>query len=300
MSSSITRFFENKQKEKLQGNQLKFPVGLTETGNDKFLMFQIFKTSKIFSGSSQQLANGKGGTNDTVSKKENIIKTIVLPIPANLTDAYNYDYSGEPLGGLVGVALEALARNSTGAGLLKDVAGGAAGAQFASVFALNAINALGQAANAPGLANAYVGAANPYLKNNFRGVGFKRHAFEYFMAARNAEDSIQIKKIVDAFRLYSAPFGAQDPILDTQYIFSISFSENVRPFLYKFQDCFLTDVVVSYNTSGSSAFHTEGAPVDVTLKLDFTENRIADGTWIEENYQDMDNFDTSQSTIFSF
>lgn len=262
-----------------------------ETGLDKFMKFDVYFNKKPFRQDPLQ-SNLKG--------------SVQLPIPANIQDNYSWKYQDTQLGRFLGPMAPSI-KNAIMSLSKNPSFGGAVGA-VESIFGSVDTNALGVAAisNIVGIAaegagstggsadSFFIGAANPYLVNNFAGVGFKTWSFQFFMVPRNRKDSEACRQIINFFRYFASPsFDSSGSILDTSYTFKLGFfgvpgsfpsvapqsptalsASSANPYLPVIQESVLTDMQVAYNSSGLSAFHSDGSPVDYLVSLQFKETKI--------------------------
>lgn len=148
-------------------------------------------------------------------------------------------------------------------------------------------------------------AINPQLQVLFRGIGFRTFQFDFILTPYNQKEAQDIKDIIHAFKYHSAPkivrntpeldlYGPAgesapaplgSPFFEIPETFTIEFmyngktNENVN----RIAECVLTSVNVDYAPNGW-ATHTEGAPVQTRLTLQFQEIEIIDKTKIQEGY----------------
>lgn len=158
-------------------------------------------------------------------------------------------------------------------------------------------------------------AINPQLQVLFRGIGFRTFQFDFILTPYNQKEAQDIKDIIHAFKYHSAPeitkaagpanqgtvssidYDATglttsassvigSPFFNIPETFTIEFmyngktNENVN----RIAECVLTSVNVDYAPNGHWATHTEGAPVQTRLSLQFQEIEVIDKTKIREGY----------------
>jgi len=240
-----------------------------------------------------------------------ILRSIILPIPANLGVEYSAGYSNESLG-----ALGAMAQGSMGGAEL-----GAAGSDLSSFIsekvaaAKNAFKTdksdaqvksgtivagaaavvgatagaglLGGALAAGGVANIGTGlmqnegiAINPHMAVVFQGVDFRTHSFQYKFIAKNQEESDRLKELINVMKENMLPeykFGTERAGFAFKYPneFTIEFSSKLSPYLFDIGTSVMTGLSVNYNGEGiPTFFETTGAPVSIDITMSFQETRI--------------------------
>ena len=148
-------------------------------------------------------------------------------------------------------------------------------------------------------------AINPQLQVLFRGVGFRTFQFDFLLTPYNEKEAEDIKKIIKLFKFYSAPeivsgngtaldpHGAEtvqkselgSPFFEVPQTFTIEFFHDGKPNTHvnKIARSVLTNINVDY-APNRWATHTEGAPVQIGLTLQFQEIEIIDKRKISEGY----------------
>ena len=228
--------------------------------------------------------------------------TIALPIPSNLSTGYGASYSQEGIGILGQEAREFVAgggglqsaAEKLKSGEAADILGQQAKAiaASASVEAAALVGGLvagpagvGVGAAAAGLARgALAGAAiavNPHLAVLFEGVGFRSHSFQYKFSPRNQGESNALKRIIKVFKFAMHPEEKDLAFFRYPDEFDITFPNN-ELFLFKIGTSVLTDFQINYNPDGGSYFHENGAPVSVSLSMNFTELDVLTKAEIDE------------------
>jgi hypothetical protein len=241
--------------------------------------------------------------------------TIFLPVPIDLTDETNLDYSEyESFGGLdkllqngttsdfaaslgeaAGGSLQAMALG--GARYLPEAtaklgAGLASKALKVPVSAGNLGTRLGQ------IAGTQIGAlVNPALAVEFRGIQRKSYTFTWRMVAKSADESKRINQIVDCIRWNILPEKVSgDWILTYPNIAFMKFHGNLEygkadapRQLIQFapQGAVVRRMAVTYN--GSSAqqvfFDQTGEPIEVAIQLELEDRGILTRELIDSSWQ---------------
>lgn len=264
---------------------LTFPSNLEK----HFLMFKVKKRER----QTQKIAAG--------SQIKNVIS---LPIPANLSTGYNAKYANAPIGP-GGALAQAVAAGDTssissvvdsmnggdgGGGLLgaiKNVGAGVAENQLGTIIGA-AIGGIpgGVAGDLAGdaltgtLQSAGV-ARNPHLAVLFEGVDMRTHQFQYKLIARNAAESNTLRSIITQFKLAMAPeFNQANHFFNYPDEFDIEFSKPL--FLFKIGTSVLVDFQVNYTAQDGSLFHSNRAPLAVSISMTFQELDIITKQEIKE------------------
>lgn len=243
-------------------------------------------------------------------KKETILANIYLPIPSKLTTGYTSTYENGGIGALgkTGAKAGNIARdlisgsksvtsiissfNSQSAELAKtdfDSAFGAGGALIANMV-LSGEGGTGGLQDAIGkdlIKGAMFGAGvatNPHQAMLFNTVEFRKHAFSYQFAPKNAKESETVKEIIYRFKYHGAPgYAYQDCFFNYPDEFVITFHH--PKFLFKIAPSVLTSFTVDYTASEMPAFFSENnAPVHINISLEFTETTIIVKSGIESGY----------------
>lgn len=135
-------------------------------------------------------------------------------------------------------------------------------------------------------------AMNPQLQVLFRGIGFRQFQFDFVLTPYSQEESDIIKKIIEKFKMASAPeittngvfnqglFMKIPDVFDIQFLYKGAENKNV----HKIGESVLTNVNVDYAGAGTWATHNDGSPVQIKLTLQFTETVIIDKKKIKEGY----------------
>lgn len=134
-------------------------------------------------------------------------------------------------------------------------------------------------------------ALNPQMQVIFRSIGFRSHQFDFTLTPYSQEEAIQIKKIVESFKMAAAPEVQASSIFGKGLFFKVPDRFNIR-FLYngrrnenihRIAECVLQNIAVDYAPMGWATFG-DGNPVQTKLTLQFQEIEIIDKTRIKEGY----------------
>jgi len=254
-----------------------------------------------------------GSKNGFIEINETDIKSITLPLPKNLSETYNVDWSAEA----IGATTSNMADRMGGINSLKDMSDefgdrdtitqmvkqslASSGAKLAESKDIGIIaaaisnffgkSAAGSAATAAlvevitgGLRGSMIGkglAVNPYLAMLFNGISMRDHPFTFEFFARNQNESKMIRDIINRFKYNMLPgfnknqFDTGRVLFDYPNIFHIAFMQD--DFLFAFKPCVLTNMSVNYHQQGDAFyFDIDGkkAPVSIQLQLQFKEMEI--------------------------
>lgn len=240
---------------------------------------------------------------------KNKSKTILLPIPSNISDTNAARYGSSELNSIAGAAIggivdimEAGGAFSKGvaAGTQKVVdeigntvsnisgaAGGLSGAQgfLTRQLAASAAGMLG-ANITPSqlLARTQGEILNPNMELLFNGPTLRSFRFSFKMTPRNSTEAGEIKQIINCFKQSMAPkvgssnseinnAGGTNTFLRTPNVFELTYRQGggEHKFLNKFKQCFLESISVNYTADGAYATYDDGTPVSMVMDLSFKE-----------------------------
>lgn len=135
---------------------------------------------------------------------------------------------------------------------------------------------------------------NPQKQILFKGVEFRNFTMSFTFTPYSAAEAQQVKKIIEKFRMYAAPkrnsqfdsAGNQSNMFWVPpAIFEIEFrmSGQTNDKLPKLKDCVIESIDVNYAPNGWTA-HTDGAPVQTTMTIEFKEIALISRDDISEGY----------------
>ena len=227
--------------------------------------------------------------------------TIILPIPANLSDSNNVQYGDSRLNGLAAVGVQAAegvmatdltqglsgtlkqldeVRKQTSTELKKGTTQGAALNVLNKALASEAVNIFGGNVTVNDLLSRSNGEIlNPNMELLFNNVTLRNFRFQFKLTPRNEKESEQVKLIIRAFKRNMAAqaqgglVGSGNFFLKTPNVFKLRYrtGRNNHPFLNKFKQCFLTDMQTTYTGEGVYSTYDDGTPVSMILDLSFKE-----------------------------
>ena len=116
---------------------------------------------------------------------------------------------------------------------------------------------------------------NPNKELLFNNISLREFGFSFVFTARGIDEANEIKKIIHAFKKYSAPkTGSTGFFLASPDVFQISYlhrGNQPHPFLNKFKVAALKNVSVNYTGSSTYSTYTDGTPTHIIMSLSFSE-----------------------------
>ena len=238
-----------------------------------------------------------GGARKNSNKKSE--KTILLPIPSNISDTNSVSYESSNLNSIAGAAVGAVVGTMKSGGAYTGSFGeGFTATKDALKKGASKINdAVGSgdevkgfitrflASKAVGLANINITPEqilarsegkilNPNMELLFNGPGLRSFRFQFKLTPRGRKERDEVEAIIRTFKKHMAPkVNASGTFLNTPDIFELRYRKGngEHPFLNKFKQCFLSSVNVNYTGEGTYATYNDGTPVSMTMDLSFQE-----------------------------
>ncbi len=299
-----------KGKKRKFGN-FRYPMAVLDKHSD-FLEVKVLEyRAPGFESSGEGKSFSLKASSDTLGKnKEDILGTIILPVPQTITDSNGVTWGENSLNGLaakgLGIAGAVMSANSmkeagkdaTEQGkkavsdfLSDDMTQSAVNAQFASM----AVNALGGNTTSGSILARQTGAVlNPNMELLFGGVQLRSFSFDFDFAPRDERESIEIKKIIRAFKVHmNAKRTTQDNgggsglFIKSPDVFQLTYKTGNKDhqFLHKFKPMAMVNMAVNYTGAGTYATYDNTSPVQLKMNLTFQElNPI-----YSEDYDGVDN-----------
>tara|TARA_B100000965_G_scaffold87778_1_gene71224 strand:- start:984 stop:2303 length:1320 start_codon:yes stop_codon:yes gene_type:complete len=300
--------------QKRRGGVLRYPLeALTEQTD--YLQIDIEKYEPIGSsyasapGDSNRyvkgniLSNraGRRGANKLSTKPLINAGTILLPIPANLSDTNNVQYDSSTLNGLAAAGVQAAegimttdftqgfnqglkqlnqVRQDVAANIKDGVNEAGATNVITKALAAEAVNIFGANVTVNQLlARGNGEILNPNMELLFGGPTLRNFRFQFKFTPRNPKESEQVKLIIRAFKRNMAPqaqggdLGSGNWFLKTPNVFKLRYRTGRRdhPFLNRFKQCFLSDMQTTYTGDGVYMTYDDATPVSIILDLSFKE-----------------------------
>lgn len=277
---------------------LRYPYTLIAETTD-YLQIDVIKYKPI----GKDIVNAPGGRRNQGKSK---IKTILLPIPSNISDSNSTKYGDSSLNSIgaaaVGGILNVMGsgkeftkgmKEGTQAGLdaatgafaeISGTAGGIGGMQgfLTRKLATDAAGLAGVNITPDQLLARTTGEIlNPNMELLFNGPSLRSFRFSFKMTPRNDTEAGEIKKIIRCFKTHMAPkvssgegsTTTNTTFLSTPDVFELRYRQGAteHSFLNKFKQCFMESINVSYTADGTYATYDDGTPVSMVMTLSFKE-----------------------------
>lgn len=230
------------------------------------------------------------------------IKTIILPIPSNISDTNAARFGDSELntigaallGGVTGIMESGkdftggvqAGLNATGNAIqetLQGLSSSSGGFEGISGFitrkaASSAVGILGVNVSPQQiLARTQGEILNPNLELLFGGPTLRSFRFSFKFVPRNRSEAQEVMEIIRCFKMNMAPkvkgTSIEHTMMKTPNVFELRYKkgQTPHPFLNRFKQCFLETVSVNYTADGTYATYENGEPVSMTLDLSFKE-----------------------------
>ena len=142
-------------------------------------------------------------------------------------------------------------------------------------------------------------AKNDATVTTFEGSNIRQFAFSFKMVASSAEESETMRIIEHTFRKYMYALKVSEAFLQYPPLFRIKFlkGDKINKHLPRIFDSYLTGMTATYNDGGGNMFFGTGAPSEMTLELNFQEQKQLTRDDIY-NVDDVNPNDISQNITF--
>ena len=274
-------------------SQLRYPYETTESAQD-YIRFSIFKYKRakraLRGDNNRAQAVFARGTGDVTveTNPRDLLGSILLPVPAQVTDSNTAAYGDNSLNSFAARGFEGALDVATGANpeealrrgidSIKSFAGLAVDNRNLLVTSLvaNAVNQFGANLDINSvLARSSGQIINPNMELLFNAPTLRQFKFQFKFTPRFEKETLEVKRIIKAFKKNMSPKSGQTgQTLTTPNIFQLQYVKgNGRPqgFLHQFKLCALTDISVNYTGDGTYATYYDGTPVSMTMALSFNE-----------------------------
>jgi hypothetical protein len=290
---------------------LRYPNDLNNTHSD-WVRFQFFKYDAPYkTGNSltpnsnvSQFLNQYNGKFAKGTFGSSELPDIAMYMPEDLSTSYAAKWGGREFGPLASLGLSAAGAvmNATDEGAAKRAAEqlkqqvpgmvkGAIpyiGAGLAAA-AMNNIPGMGGNVQANDiLASTRGEILNPNTEVLYQGPELRTFNLNFKMVARNEGESETIKKICNTFKKAALPSGlSQTPnLISVPKIVKVTFKHkgSDHPYLTQYKCAGIGNVSINNTPDGAWASYVTGAPVAVTLGLQFTELKLVYSEDIDEGF----------------
>ena len=231
--------------------------------------------------------------------KKDTIQTIYLPIPQGLSDTNSVGWGEDSLN-----TAEALIANNLskvlqkgdlppairdaavdlGKGIQNSTSNGAAQKGVLSYFVAKLTNSLGGNTSPEGILTRATGQTlNPHMELLFKSVSLRSYTFSFDFAPRDADEALEVKNIIRAFKKYMSPknagknnsinSGAGGIFISSPNVFQLEYrtGNKKHPFLNSFKPMAMTNMQVNYTASGTYSTYEDATPVHLQMTLSFQE-----------------------------
>lgn len=290
------------------GQPLRYPNDLAE-GSGDYVVFEFYKYLPPYKG--VQSGESYVERYNSVYSDENISRSkadgypvIALYMPEDISSSYTAKWGGREFGPLAGAGLalaggvmnagdqasmKAAADNFTNAAKgIKEGALPYIGASLVSK-AMNVIPGMGGGVTANDiLASTRGEILNPNTEVLYQGPDLRNFTMNFKMVARNKNESDSILQICKTFKKASLPEGKNKAtnLIDVPKMVKVRFkygtSEN--KWIPKYKLAAIGNVNVNYTPDGTWATYEGGAPVAVTLQVQFMELKLVYSEDIADGY----------------
>ena len=282
---SIRNKFSNR---KGGGGQLRYPYEAIDSTQD-FIKFDIleYKRRPIgqFDKETRRFQRNTGFVGGP-DRNANLLRTITLPIPSQISDNNSVEYGSGNLNFLQEFGLNAAmgpitaenfqnfftrALNAAegGLNLLGDNKN-----LLQQYFAMQAVNAFGGNLSIDQLLARSSGTViNPNMELLFQAPQLRQFKFSFKLTPRFEKEGEEVKQIIRAFKYHSSPKGSGQDFLKTPDIFQLTYmsGKDKHKFLNRFKLCALTNMSVNYTGDGTYATYDDQTPVSMVMDLSFQE-----------------------------
>ena len=231
------------------------------------------------------LGKGTGGVASMGTRKQgNIIGSVVLPVPAGISDTNTVDWgagSMDPIqAAMANVAMVGLEKGLEGAGgemargfeQMKDNSEAVKKGLKAAI--TDAASGIGKQALQRGEGMVL----NPNMELLFNGPSLRNFAFTFKLSPRNQKEAQSVIQIIRFFKQGMAAIRSESNFfLKAPHTFSIEYKQRQgaggrkNPYLNRFKECALTNCGVQYTPDGNYNTFSDGVMTSYSMQLTFNE-----------------------------
>ena len=255
------------------GPALRYP--LATISNQDYVLFERIE---YVAGGAAALSSGAVARPSERMTKANVLQTVTLPIPVNVSSDNSVGWGDDKLdmvkalvgGGVVGFMEGGRALDQA----LSNI-GATVNSNKESLKKLLSTGVAGQIAGSNLFTRATGAITNSNLELLFTGPELRSFNFTYRMTPRDAGEADQIKQIIRQFKKGMAPIIAQGQLfVQTPNVFRIKFKFNGNedhPFLDRVKPCALTNFRANYTPDNSYTTYSNGSPSAYEIAMTFKE-----------------------------
>ena len=290
---------------------IRYPSDIVFDSDTDYVLFQFGKYKPPFSRDSDAgiNANSYEAYNSSIKDLEiqsisvtpvgeasKDIKTIMLPMPQDLSNELKNDWQGKSFTRMGKASISAAAGGALSSAVTaaKDLEGNMNALREAlTTTVLNKIPGVGGNITANDISGSTRGVVlNPNAEVLYDSPNLREIGMTFKMVPRNGTEAKVIKNICDAFRIASSPVygGAgqlltagtnNDPISQDNFIrvpflckFTFMKGSLEHPWIAQFKPCAITRVQVNYTPDGTYATYNDGSPIATELSINFLESKL--------------------------
>ena len=270
--------FEAKERKGRSGANEKLPSNLRypySTINDTqdFIKFSIFTYKR-----SGVVTRGSTVGEEQEKLKADRLGSIILPIPAQLTDSNSANWKSGNMNFMQEEGLQAAQQGmsgnmeAVGKNVNQIVSDLKASPVVKQYFATQALNSLGGNMSMESVMARSTGQViNPNMELLFSGPNLRQFSFQFKFTPRFEKEAHTVRTIMKAFKRNMAPKGAGGTMLKTPNIFEIRYIGEAENYLNRIKMCALQNVSINYTGDGTFATYKDGSPISSTMTLQFQE-----------------------------
>lgn len=286
---------------------LRYPEDLSEQHAD-WVSFSFYKYKSAFASTSsgdQSNAAAYLESYNAVSYEKSDIKPIALYMPEDISAFYGSQWGGRefsPLGAALlaasGQALNATDKSSieqftqTALKSVDNLKGGLMPwmAAKATAMTMNGLPGFGGGVNTNDvLASTQGRILNPNTEVLYAGPQLRIFGLKFKMVPRNSKESNTVREICNSFKKASLPKASQGDarnLIGVPDIVQILFKHKNQnnEWVSQFKTCAIGSVDINYTADGAWSTYVSGAPVAITLSLQFSELKLLYAEEVEQGY----------------
>ena len=254
---------------------LRYPLSLKSDYQDVIKFKMVKYSPKKFASQTFGFSNRE----QVGSKNRNIIGTVVLPIPAGISDTNSASWNGADMNAAAAAAANMALSGIEGGGeamgnTAENIANTVVGASDAVKKAI-AVSFAENATGTSGLLSRTTGQIiNPNMELLFNAPTLRPFNFTFKMSARSPEESKAILSIIRFFKQGMSPIRTESTLfLKSPHTFQLEYLHRNKEhkFLNKFKECALTSFTENYTPEGQYATYTDGAMASYEISMQFQE-----------------------------
>ena len=249
----------------------------------------------------KRLRTGIGSTTAEGGQTRRITDSVALYMPPNIQDNTSATYD-DMATGLIGFGagkgmnfIQAMQKDDFDAAgdILADAGVTVAGEAFRRSGMAIAEALTGTEGGIQTVNRVFGRADNPFLEVFFNSMNMRSFTYNFNLAPRNEEETMEIQRIIQLFRFHMAPemqetngrYLTLPSEFDIHYMMVTKDGEGrENDYFNRIATCVLTDVATNYTPGEKLRTFEDGAPTQITLSLTFKETEMLTKEKINEGY----------------